>query len=43
MLEDLWLMRLITVAVTGSDICQVAAGGLRATEAPKLRLCVAIL
>lgn len=36
-------MRATVVAVTGSDISQAAAEGLRATEAPKLRLCVAIL
>lgn len=43
MLEGLWLMRFIIVAITGSDISQAAAEGVRTTEAPKLRLCVATL
>jgi len=42
MLKDIGLMRLIIGAITGSNISQAAAEGLRASEAPKLR-CVAVL
>lgn len=43
MLEDLWIMRFIIVAITNSHISQAAVEGLRTTEAPKPRLCVEIL